>query len=144
MEVLMHYLAFYEQDFARARSNDKRATKLTVLWTATLNGMIAAVSAVIAFTGLAWLGVVSVFLAGGVTVIGAWDGLYRHRDLWRQRSLVLGQIQAVRREVEFRQARGDGEASLAEDAMKRLNTILDESLMAWGELREQAADRPVA
>ena len=141
LEVTLYYFSYYERDFARARQVVKRRARNVVVGTALANGAIAVVGAAIGLGGAAWLGLLSTGLAGLVGVLAAWDGLFRHRELWIQRSLVLGQLQAAKRELELESAVGAGpRAELAADGMRQLNRILAEDLTTWAELRASRAD----
>src|SRR5205823_10705177 len=100
LDVALYYLEFYVNDYARARRVVKRRASTVVVWTAVANAMIAVVGTAIAVAKAPWLGLASTALAGFVGVVAAWDGIFRHRELWTQRSVILGQLQAVQRTAE--------------------------------------------
>lgn len=142
LDVALFYLSYWDTEFARARLVVKsRASKVVVTVSATTAG-IAVVGAATPLLGWTWLGLVSASLAGIATVVGAWDGLFRHRELWHQRSLVLGDIQALKRSVQVRAASGEDRDQLALEAVRALNEILAEDLATWSEIRSR--QRPLS
>jgi hypothetical protein len=118
LEISLHYLTFYRNE-----------------WTAVANGLIAVVGAAVAVFDAPWLGLASTGLAASIGVLTAWDGLYRHREMWVQRSVILGQLQALLRTTELRRAEGADRKTLARGTMRHLNAILEEDLEAWTSLR---------
>ncbi|GIG58782.1 hypothetical protein Lfu02_31540 [Longispora fulva] len=144
LDIALHYLDFYVQEYARARAVVKGRASRVVIGTAGANGLIALLGALIAVMNAPWLGVVSAGLAGFVSVIVAWDGMFRHRDLWVQRTMMLAQLQALKRVTELRRASGDDRQTLAQTCMQQLNEILNEDLSTWAELRRSpTSDRNV-
>jgi hypothetical protein len=137
--VALHYLTHYQGEYARARNVAKRRASKVVLWTAAANGAIALLGAATAVSGAAWLGLASTTLAGGIGVLAAWDALFKHRELWVQRSLILGQLQAVMRTAELRRAAGMDRDVLAADCLGQLNAILAEEAAGWADLRRSSA-----
>ncbi|MBB5918829.1 hypothetical protein BJY24_007741 [Nocardia transvalensis] len=113
----------------------KTRAKRVVVWTAVANGLIAVLGTAIAVYDAPWLGLLSTGLAASTSVITAWDGLYRHREMWVQRSVILGQLQTLLRTTELRQADGEDRNALARETMRELNDILEEDLEAWTSLR---------
>jgi hypothetical protein len=134
-DIAMHYLANYEADYGRARRVVKSRASNVVVGVATANGLIAVVGVAVAVSGWSWLGLVTAGLAGTVGVLSAWDGLFRHRELWVQRSLILGQLQATQREARLRVALGEDRDIVAKDSMTALNGVLAEDLVTWAEIR---------
>jgi hypothetical protein len=125
----------------------KKRAKRVVVSTAVANGLIALLGTAVAVFDAPWLGLLSTGLAASIGVLTAWDGLYRHREMWVQRSVILGQLQALLRTIELRRADGEDRNLLARVTMLELNAILEEDLEAWTSLRrtqpairEHAAD----
>ncbi len=135
LRVARHYLDYYASDFSRARDVVKRRANWVVVLGATVTGTIALVGTVIALAKAPWLGLVSTGLAGLVGVLAAWDGLFRHRDLWVQRSWVVSQLQELQREIDFREALRDEPDIIGRDCMTQLNEILHNDMVTWSELR---------
>jgi hypothetical protein len=135
LTAALHYLAFYEEDFARVRTTMKRRAKRVVVGTAAGNGAVGVIGAATAFSDLAWLGLVSAAVAAVIGVLAAWDGLFRHRDLWVQRSVILGRLNLARRNAEFAKAAGENPDDVAATAMSDLNAILADDLATWGDLK---------
>lgn len=102
LDVAMFYVRHWEVEFVRARRVVKKSASNVVLAGSTATGTIAVVGAATTVTGWVWLGVVTAALAGLSGVLSAMDGLHRHRDLWVQRSLALGRLQALKRNTEMR------------------------------------------
>lgn len=135
LEISLHYLTFYRNEYQRSRVVVKTRAKRVVVWTAVANGLIAVVGAAVAVFDAPWLGLASTGLAASIGVLTAWDGLYRHREMWVQRSVILGQLQALLRTTELRRAEGADRKTLARGTMRHLNAILEEDLEAWTSLR---------
>ena len=122
----------------------KRRASHVVLTVSTASALIAVVGAATAVLGWAWLGIVSAALAGVATVFDAWDGLFRHRELWHQRSLVLGHLQSIKRSIELRAAAGEDRTVLAFEARSELNSVLTEDLNSWSAIRHKTQSHPTA
>ncbi|WP_227979250.1 SLATT domain-containing protein [Nocardia spumae] len=135
LAVSLHYLVHYRNEYERSRLVVKTRAKRVVVWTAVANGIIAVLGTAIAAFDAPWIGLLSTGLAASIGVITAWDGLYRHREMWVQRSVILGQLQALLRGVELRRAQHEDPDRLAREAMVQLNAILEEDLEAWTSLR---------
>jgi hypothetical protein len=141
LDVVLHYLSYHEGDYARARHVVKKRARQVVLCSASATGGIAVAGTATAVWDASWLGLVSTGLAGLIGVLAAWDGLYRHRDLWVLRSIVLGRLQLIKRTAEFRLAAGCPRDAIAADAMAELNKVLQHDLETWAELKRS---RPAA
>ncbi|MFF3574110.1 SLATT domain-containing protein [Nocardia jiangxiensis] len=135
MAIALHYLTFYRNEYHRSRVVVKTRAKRVVVWTAVANGLIAVVGAAVAVFHAPWLGLASTGLAASIGVLAAWDGLYRHREMWVQRSVILGQLQALLRTTELRLAEGEDRRMLARETMGNLNAVLEDDLEAWTSLR---------
>lgn len=137
LEVAQHYVRFYEREIARTRRVLKRRATLVVVVTAVSNAAIAIVGSATAAWNIPQLGVVSAVLAGVITVVAAWDGLYRHREHWVLRSAVLNQLNALNRSVELRAALAQDHQTIAIDAMNQVDEIMAADQTAWNELRKR-------
>ena len=79
----------------------------------------------------------STVLAGAVAVVAAWDGHFRHRDLWVQRSLILQQLEQALRDAEINKRRSGAVADeLAVEAMSTLDRVLKEDIDSWASIRK--------
>lgn len=139
-EVVENYLSFYQEEYERARGIAKRDAMLFVILAASANGAIAVLGAAVAVTHMSWLGLVSTGVAGLAGVLAAWDGLFRNRELWVQKIMMLSQVLAIRRNAELRRAMGDDRDVIAQECMLRLGKMLDEDLVTWTELRRLSAN----
>ncbi|MFI5500960.1 SLATT domain-containing protein [Nocardia asteroides] len=135
LAVASHYLDFYVAEYGRSRGVVKGRAKRVVIWTSAANGFIAVLGTAIAVFNATWLGLASTALAGFVGVLTTWEGLFRHREMWTQRSVILGQLLALQRTVELERATAADPNRLAQDTMRRLNYILEEDLETWMSLR---------
>lgn len=136
--VFQHYMCWAEKEFTRARHVVKRRSGHVVLISATATALIAVLGAATPITGWTWLGIATAALAGLVTVVERWDAHFRHRDLWIQRTIILAQLQRLKRDVELSLATNQASDDIAKDAMARLNDILAEDVQSWGALRQNA------
>ncbi|WP_141681197.1 SLATT domain-containing protein [Mycobacterium malmoense] len=137
LAIAITYLTYYRSLFAERRRTVKKRARNAVVATATFNAGIAVVGAVVTLTGWSGLGLASTVLAGAVAVVAAWDGHFRHRDLWVQRSVILQQLEQVLRDVEIKK-RGSGIPwnELALEAMSTLDRILKEDIDSWASIRK--------
>lgn len=137
LEVVLTYLKYYQQLFAERRTIVKSRAKFAVVATAAANSAIAVVGAIVTLTGWSGLAIASTALAGVIAVIAAWDGHFRHRDLWVQRSVVLQQLEEVLRDTQIRKrASATNSDSLAEEAMAALDRILKDDIDTWASIRK--------
>ena len=107
IDVCQLYVDHYLLQFGRARQTVKNRAKGVVLGTALAGAGIAVVSVMTAVVDWSWLPIVSAVLAGAVTVLSAWDGHFRHKDLWVQRTEVVSRLQELKRNVVVRLASGE-------------------------------------
>jgi len=99
--VFQHYLSWAEEEFTRARHVVKRRSGHVVLISAAATALIAVLGAATPITGWTWLGIATAALAGVVTVVERWDAHFRHRDLWIQRTIIVAELQRLKRDVEL-------------------------------------------
>lgn len=140
MAVLLHYLDYYEKEFAKTRLTAKNRFKYITLWNSFAAALIALTGAIVAVWNSTWLGLLSTALAGSIGVVNSWDGMFRERELWIQRSEMLGQIQLVKRTLQFRLARGDDPQDAAADGFDVLNSVVSRDLEGWLGLRQDQSD----
>ena len=141
LDVAAHYLDFYLGDYSRARVVAKHRARFIVVTTAAANGAIALLGAITTLSELAWLGLFSVGITGIVAGLAAWDGLYRHRELWIQRSIIVSRLNVVQRDLQLRRAAGEDRSEIARQCMLALDQILSEDLTSWTEMRNVAPTR---
>lgn len=139
LDVVLHYTRAYESEFARARGVVKRRATYTVVTQSGITGLIAVVGATVSVTGWTWLGIVSAGLAALIGIIASWEAHFRHRELWRQRSLVLGELQALKRRLLFEVAATHDRHELAAWGREELERILAADLTSWAELRRRTS-----
>ncbi len=134
-DVAYHYLSYQERNYGRASAQVKWRAKAAVVWTAAANGAIALLGGVTALLNAPWIGLISTGIAGAVGVVAAWDAHFRHRQLWIQRSLVLGDLQTLKRNVELARAVNEDRNDIAHWCMSGLNSVLADDRTAWAEIR---------
>lgn len=139
-DVAMHYLRHWEKEFLRARLVVKKRASRVVIAVSSATALIAVVGAATAITGWSWMGIVTAVLAGVASVVSAWDGLFRHRELWLQRSLVLGRLQEIHRHAAFELALEPADRNrVATEVNKALSGVLSDDQLEWSELRSKAS-----
>lgn len=139
-DVAMFYLRHWEKEFLRARLVVKTRATGVVITVSVATALVAVVSAATAITGWSWMGIVTALLAGVASVVSAWDGLFRHRELWLQRSLVVGRLQEIHRRATFELAlKSDDRHRIAFEVNTALNDVLSDDQLAWSELRSKAS-----
>jgi len=111
LAVVSYYLRYYEVEYARARRVVKRRSSRAVVISSLATGGIAVLGVASAAWASPVFGLASTSLAGVIGVIAAWDSHFAHRDLWIQRSLVLSEIQELKRNVELEGADVDDSES---------------------------------
>ncbi|MET9410318.1 SLATT domain-containing protein [Streptomyces sp. NPDC002935] len=134
--VTKHYLWHYGNEIARTRELTKKHARRTTVGIAALNGIIAVLGVAVAVwpTRAAWFGLTSTGMAGFISVITAWSGLFRHQEMWQQRSLILAELQRITRNVERREAAGEDRQLVAREAMEQLDSTLGQDVTNWGSL----------
>lgn len=134
--VTMHYLRFYGAEIARTRELVKKYARRATVGIAALNGLIAMLGVAVAVwtTHAPWFGLTSAGLAGTIGVITAWSGLFRHQELWQQRSLILAELQRITRNAERREAADEDRQLIAQEAMEQLDSTLGQDASNWGSL----------
>ena len=146
LDAVIYYVDHFTSEVGRARGVAKRRARGAVLAVTVSTSLIAVVGAATAILGWTWLGIASAALAGVASVVGAWDGLFRHRDLWLQRTHVLSRLQELQRYVRTQTALDPPSFSpdeLATIVLARLDRILNEDLEAWaGISRQQSPPAP--
>jgi hypothetical protein len=141
--LAIHYFGFYEKDYARTRNVVKNHLRTYVIGSAAGNGVIALTGAAIAVWKKPWLGLVSSALAGIVGVLAAWEGLGQHREMWRQRTVVLSELQEAKRSAELALATGNDRREVGTVAMEQLNSILSKDRETWAEVVHRPPQRPL-
>jgi hypothetical protein len=132
----MHYLWYYGDEIARTRELMKKFARRTTFAIAALNGVIAVLGVAVAIwtTQAPWFGLASTGMAGIIGVITAWSGLFRHQEVWQQRSLVLAELQRITRNTERRAAAGEDRQLIAQKAMEDLDLTLSLDARNWANL----------
>jgi hypothetical protein len=130
IELTLYCITFYEREFARADEVVKKLNR--ALWGLVVVGAIALVGASIAWPDAQWPGCAAIGLAAPFAVI------VNGREVWVGRSVALGQIQAVEREIEIQSAAGEDPTALAQDGVRRLNAILSNNLATWAKNHHEA------
>ena len=138
-----YFLNAYEEEFYRARRVVKTRANLVTIWTSIGSGVVSILGALSAgLTSNPWSGAIGVLTSAVgalVAVLVAWDGHFKHKDLWIQRSQVLGAIQGVRLRLEMRKTGSWRHKKAAEEAMTELQNILDVDLDTWIEIRRSSS-----
>ncbi|MGP4051442.1 hypothetical protein [Streptomyces sp. 2A115] len=133
--MALHYVAHYERVYDQAREQAKQLSGLVILWIALSNVLIAVLGAAVAVWRFPWLGLISTGVAGLAAAVSALDGLYRQRDAWLMRTVVLVEVQRTKRRLEVRLAAGEEASVVALEAMDQLDAALSEDVDNWAELR---------
>ena len=135
-DVAMHYLRHWENEFLRTRLVVKKRASSVVITVSIATALIAVVSAATAITGWSSLGILTAGLAGAASVVSAWDGFFRHRELWLQRSLVLSRLQQIHRKAAFELALEPQDRNrVASEVNAAVDDVLSQDQMSWSELR---------
>jgi hypothetical protein len=130
--------------FAKRREIAKGKAERVVITIALANGLIAVIGVAVTIAE-EWsiLGILSTALAALITGLTAWDTHYRHRELWTEKTVHLSQVQELLRDTQYRIARGKEQPDdIADDAMNRLRSILQQEMRDWMALREFAKREP--
>lgn len=135
-DIAMHYLKYFEAEFSRTRRVVKGRARNVTISTAVLTALIAVTGSVTAVLNLAWLGIFSAAIAGAATVIERWDALFRHREMWVQRSATVSKLQKLRREAEFWRAREGATDEVGQRVLARLEEILSQEMESWSSIRD--------
>ncbi len=133
--MALYYIGFFVEEYARVRAGEKRRAKSVVVGVAGGNGLIAVLGAMTALWGLPWIALITTGISGLLTVVAAWDGLVKHRELWVRRTVACSHLAEIERIYRMRAINCKDKDELADEAMTALNTILGDDVAAWTELR---------
>jgi hypothetical protein len=133
LDVIGSHLEHWIFEYSRGRVIVKRRAARVLIVTTLITGVIAVLGGVSALLAgdnfpVQVIGLVTTALSATSAVLLAWDGYFRHRDLWSQRSVILNRLEALRLKYEL--AREDGTAD--HNALgDELTEILDLALRSW-------------
>jgi hypothetical protein len=128
-------------DFFRAkREKAKRDAELVLIATYLANGLIMVIGVAVNFDNWAKLGIVSTALAALVAGLAAWDAHYRNRDLWIERTIILSRFEKLHRQTRYRLAQNEDPNTVADDAMRHVELLLDEDMKDWSAMRDSKPD----
>lgn len=137
-EAMMFLVDFQISDFTRTRRIAKHRAARVVWITSLFSGFIAVAGVAVAIWHYPWIGFITTGLAGATGTLAAWDGLFRHRELWYQRSGALSQLEQLKRNMELDlRLKEKDRGTIAKEASETLDLVLAESFSAWAEMRRK-------
>jgi hypothetical protein len=138
LAAMLHYLDWWEKDYARARRVVKKRAALVTIWTNVLTGIVAVLGAIsAALSNDPWMDLAAILTTAAsatTAVLFAWNEHFHHKELWIQRSRVLSELQSLRREYESlsrQKQRRRSQDRLAKRLRTELRTVLGEDLQTW-------------
>jgi hypothetical protein len=89
------------------------------------------------FGGQAWIPVLALATSASVTVVTAWDGYFRHREMWVQKTAVLAQLYELRSRLKFIIAKDASslKPEVVDEFNERYQAILNGANEAWKTVR---------
>lgn len=143
LQVVDHYVAWWEKEYARARRVVKKRASGVIISTSALTGFIAILGATsAALSSNVWIDVIGVATTAASAlsaVLVAWDQHFHHRELWIQRSAVLHKLQLLRGDYEIASRlpwyRRRSHDRLAERLMNELQVVLSSDLETWARIQ---------
>jgi hypothetical protein len=78
------------------------------------------------FADQAWLSALALVTSAGITVLSAWDGFFRHRDLWVEKTDSWMSLQNLQSNLQFAKLKTGGSFSpeQVDDFDKRFDRIV--------------------
>jgi hypothetical protein len=102
-----------------------------------ISGLTAVTGTVIAIYHRPWLAIITSALAALSIGITRWNSLFRHRQLWVQRSSLLGELENLKMEVDQAGRPGEDRNTVAREGMLSLERILDANRASWVQMRNE-------
>jgi hypothetical protein len=89
------------------------------------------------YPGQTWMSAVALVTSAAITIFAAWDGFFRHKDLWVQKTDTWMSLQNLQSNLQFAklQAGGSLSAKQVDEFFKRFNTIVMAEHELWKRVR---------
>jgi hypothetical protein len=113
-----------------------------MLATSVIAGLVAFGGAVVALEKWSWVGLAMTALGSLALVLTRWDSFWNHRELWLQRSIVLVEIESVRRTMEIDLAMDKAPSDVALLTLRQLDGVLRTNLAQWLNTKEGRGPKP--
>jgi hypothetical protein len=126
------------QGFDSSRQFYRRGYFRFTLGTATLSAMTTVLIGLSrTFAEQTWLSALALVTSAGITVLGAWDGFFRHRDLWVQKTDSWMALQSLQSNLQFAKLKTGGSLSAEQidDFYKRFDRIVMAEHELWKKVR---------
>lgn len=78
----------------------------------------------------------SLLFSSSLTVVAAWDGLFRHKKLWLNSARTLNELYALETEIRHAEATTDMSMDDAENFKAELQKIVNDNNERWFSIRE--------
>lgn len=124
--------------FAERRRTVKRRSTFAAIGTAGASGLTTLVLGLRILGFEAWFVAAAFILSATATLVAVWDGHFRHRALWIQRTLILNRMQRLQEQMKLA-ALVDAESARhrAREFAREREAILDFDLMTWLAIRSE-------
>lgn len=126
------------QGFDSSRQFYRRGFFRFTLGTAILSAMTTVLIGMSkTFADQAWLSALALVTSAGITVLSAWDGFFRHRDLWVQKTDSWMSLQNLQSNLQFAKLKTGGSLSAdqVDDFYKRFDRIVMAEHELWKKVR---------
>src|SRR6478672_7540003 len=125
------------EGFDNSRKFYRRGLFYSTVSTASLSALTTVLIGADKALKLGWLSVVALLTSAGVTVVAAWDGFFRYRELWIQKTDAWMQLSKLQSNIKFAKV-SKGEV-LADDEVEKFYRRFEDILMgeheSWKKVR---------
>lgn len=93
------------------------------------------------YSNQAWISALALATSAGITIFAAWDGFFRHKDLWVQKTDTWMALQSLQSNFQFAKLKAGGSLSeeQIEEFFKRFNRIVMAEHELWKKVRHTQA-----
>ena len=126
------------QGFDSSRQFYRRGFFYFTLGTAILSAMTTVLIGMSKiYSSQAWMSALALVTSAGITVISAWDGFFRHKDLWVQKTDSWMSLQNLQSNLQFAKLKAGGSLSSeqVDEFFKRFEKIVMAEHELWKSVR---------
>ena len=126
------------QGFDSSRQFYRRGFFYFTLGTAILSAMTTVLIGMSKiYSSQAWMSALALVTSAGITVISAWDGFFRHKDLWVQKTDSWMSLQNLQSNLQFAKLKAGGSLSSeqVDEFFKRFEKIVMAEHELWKRVR---------
>ncbi len=140
IEQLKNDLATQIQRTRANRADDKRKSAFVAVYVGIVSAVTTVCIGIVSFLPKHYAGVfgiASLLTSASLTVVAAWDGIFRHKKLWINAATTLNELYELDADIRHTQGSSNGvNQAQANLFYARYKTILRDSNERWYKIRE--------